>query len=75
MIEHHHEWNAGDRGCGELVLGVCKRLRAHPGKVLKLTALDTAAAIDLQAFCAMTNDELLAVDAQTKNFWLRGRAK
>lgn len=75
MIEHHHEWNAGDLGCGELVLGVRKRLRAHPGKVLKLTALDTAAAIDLQAFCNMTHDELLAIDQATKNFWLRGREK
>jgi tRNA 2-thiouridine synthesizing protein A len=75
MIEHHHEWNAGDLGCGELVLGVRKRLRAHPGKVLKLTALDTAAAIDLQAFCTMTHDELLAIDQATKNFWLRGREK
>lgn len=75
MIEHHHEWNAGDLGCGELVLGVRKRLRAHPGEILKLTAFDTAAAIDLQAFCAMTRDELLDSDEIRKVFWLRGREK
>lgn len=75
MIEHHHEWNAGDLGCGELILGVRKRLRAHPGEILKLTAFDTAAAIDLQAFCAMTRDELLDSDEIRKVFWLRGREK
>jgi tRNA 2-thiouridine synthesizing protein A len=75
LIEHHLEWHAGDLGCGELVLGVRKRLRAHPDQVLKLTAFDTAAAIDLQAFCNMTRDELLAIDANSKTFWLRGREK
>lgn len=56
MIEHNHEWDAGELGCGELVLGVRKRLRAHPGQVLRLIALDTGAAVDLQAFCNMTGD-------------------
>ena len=75
LIEHYHEWHAGDLGCGELVLGVRKRLRAHPGHVLKLTAFDKAAAIDLQAFCNMTRDELLALDENSKTFWLRAREK
>ncbi|CAM8655371.1 sulfur transfer protein SirA [Oxalobacteraceae bacterium] len=73
MVEHNHEWNAGDLGCGELVLGVRKRLRAHPGQVLKLVALDTGAVVDLQAFCNMTGHEMLAVDAATRTYWLRGR--
>ena len=73
MIKHDHEWNAGDLGCGELVLGVRKRLRAHPQQVLRLIALDAGAAVDLQAFCNMTGDELLAVDADHKTYWLRGR--
>lgn len=75
MIKHDHEWDAGELGCGELVLGVRKRLRAHPEQVLRLIALDAGAAVDLQAFCNMTGDELLAVDAASKTFWLRGRAK
>jgi len=73
MIEHSHEWDAGDAGCGELVLGVRKRLRANPGQVLKLVALDTGALVDLQAFCNMTGHEMLAVDAVTRTYWLRGR--
>ncbi len=75
MIEHNHEWNAGELGCGELVLGVRKRLRAHPGQVLRLIALDTGAAVDLQAFCNMTGDVLVAVDPISKTYWLRGREK
>lgn len=75
MIKHDHEWDAGELGCGELVLGVRKRLRAHPEQVLRLIALDAGAAVDLQAFCNMTGDELLAVDAASKTFWLRGRSK
>jgi hypothetical protein len=43
--------------------------------VLKLTAFDKAAAIDLQAFCNMTRDELLALDENSKTFWLRAREK
>lgn len=73
MITHDHEWDAGELGCGELVLGVRKRLRAHPGQVLRLVARDSGAAVDLQAFCNMTGDELLAVDAANKIYWLRGR--
>lgn len=75
MIKHDHEWDAGELGCGELVLGVRKRLRAHPEQVLRLIALDAGAAVDLQAFCNMTGDELLGADAASKTFWLRGRAK
>jgi len=73
MIEHQNEWDAGELGCGELVLGVRKRLRAHPGQVLRLIALDTGAAVDLQAFCNMTGDDMLAADPISKVYWLRGR--
>ena len=75
MTEHNHEWDAGELGCGELVLGVRKRLRAHPGQVLRLIALDAGAAVDLQAFCNMTGDVLVAVDPISKTYWLRGREK
>ncbi len=75
MIKHHHEWDAGELGCGELVLGVRKRLRAQPGQVLRLIALDTGAAVDLQAFCNMTGDALLAVDPTSKTYWLQAREK
>ena len=72
-IEHNHEWDAGELGCGELVLGVRKRLRAQPGKILKLIAHDRGAAVDLQAFCNLTGDALLAIDTATQTYWLPGR--
>lgn len=73
MIEHHHDWDAGDLGCGELVLGLRRRLRAHPGEVLRLVARDAGAPADLEAFCRMTGDEFLGSDPATTTFWLRAR--
>jgi tRNA 2-thiouridine synthesizing protein A len=54
------EWNAGELGCGELVLGLRLRLDAMaPGQVLKLTALDPGAPADLPAWCRMTGHRLV----------------
>ena len=66
-------WDAGDLGCGPLVLALRKRLRAMPGRVLKVTALDPAAPIDLPAWCRLTRNELVWHDAQTKTFWIKSR--
>ena len=54
------EWNAGELGCGELVLELRLRLEAMaPGQVLKLTALDPGAPADLPAWCRMTRHTLV----------------
>lgn len=54
------EWNAGELGCGELVLELRRRLEAMaPGQVLKLTALDPGAPADLPAWCRMTGHTLV----------------
>ena len=54
------EWDAGDLGCGELVLELRLRLEAMaPGQVLKLTALDPGAPADLPAWCRMTGHTLV----------------
>jgi tRNA 2-thiouridine synthesizing protein A len=54
------EWNAGELGCGELVLELRLRLdEMAPGQVLKLTALDPGAPADLPAWCRMTGHTLL----------------
>ena len=57
------EWDAGDLGCGDLVL----QLRFHmdtlePGQVLRLVALDPGAPADLPAWCRMTGHAMLAAD-------------
>jgi tRNA 2-thiouridine synthesizing protein A len=67
------EWDAGDLGCGTLVLDLRKRLRAMPGGVLKVIALDLGAPLDLPAWCRLTRNELLGHDPATSSFWIRSR--
>ena len=55
------EWDAGDLGCGELVLELRHRLaRMGPGQVLRLTALDPGAPADIPAWCRMVGHALIA---------------
>jgi tRNA 2-thiouridine synthesizing protein A len=49
------EWNAGDLGCGELVLQLRERMeKLRHGQVLRLVALDPGAPADIPAWCRMT---------------------
>jgi tRNA 2-thiouridine synthesizing protein A len=53
------EWDAGDLGCGDLVLELRLRLRAmQGGQVLRLTARDPGAPQDLPAWCGLTGHVL-----------------
>ena len=55
------EWNAGDLGCGELVLELRGRLQAlGPGRVLRLIARDPGAPADIPAWCRMTGHVLVS---------------
>ena len=57
------EWDAGDLGCGDLVLQLRFKLETlAPGQVLRLVALDAGARADLPAWCRMTGHALLAAD-------------
>jgi tRNA 2-thiouridine synthesizing protein A len=57
------EWDAGDMGCGELVLELRMRLKPmRPGQLLKLTARDPGALEDLPAWCRLTGHHLTYVD-------------
>ena len=56
------EWDAGDTGCGELVLELRMRLKPmRPGQLLKLTARDPGAPEDLPAWCRLTGHHLTYV--------------
>ncbi len=53
-------WDAGDMGCGELVLALRMRLAdMQPGQVLEVIARDPGAPADLPAWCRMTGHTLL----------------
>jgi tRNA 2-thiouridine synthesizing protein A len=54
------EWDAGDMGCGELVLELRSRLDTlKPGQIMKLTARDPGASADIPAWCRMTGHALV----------------
>jgi tRNA 2-thiouridine synthesizing protein A len=67
------EWDAGDLGCGMLVLQLRQRLRAMPGRVLKVTASDAGAPLDLPAWCRLTDNQLLRHDRDSNSYWIRSR--
>lgn len=65
-----HEWDAGDMGCGELVLLLFQRLKQlRPDDVICLTATDTGAKEDLPAWCSMTGHSLLK--AEHPRYWIK----
>jgi len=56
-------WDAGDLGCGELVLELRLRVLAMaPGQVLRLTSRDPGSPEDLPAWCRMTGHTLVSSD-------------
>lgn len=75
MSEPHSDdvWDAGGMGCGDLVLRLRMKLRAMPGKTLKVIATDSGAPADLPSFCRMTKDELLHTDSATHAYWIKAR--
>jgi tRNA 2-thiouridine synthesizing protein A len=57
------DWDAGDMGCGELVLELRLRLDAMAaGQVLRLVARDPGAPADLPAWCRMTGHTLVSAE-------------
>ena len=63
-------WNAGDMGCGDLVLELRIRVQAlQPAQVFKLTARDPGAPEDLPAWCRLTGHALLR--AQHPDYWIQ----
>jgi len=57
----HATWDAGDLGCGELVVDLFMRMKAlSPGQVFLLLATDPGARHDIPAWCRLTGHRLLA---------------
>ena len=54
-------WDAGEAGCGALIIGLKREIgQIEAGELLRVTALDTAAPIDLAAWCHLTGHMLVA---------------
>jgi NifU-like protein involved in Fe-S cluster formation/TusA-related sulfurtransferase len=68
-------WDAGDLGCGELVLELRGRLAAMPGQVLRVIALDPGAPEDIPAWCRLTGHALVRQDEATSSYWIRARGE
>ena len=61
--EPDHFWDAGEMGCGELVMELRLRLRSMgPLEVLQVRALDPGAREDIPAWCAMTGHALVRAE-------------
>jgi tRNA 2-thiouridine synthesizing protein A len=68
------EWDAGDLGCGELVIELRFRLaELPPGSTIRVRATDTGAAEDLPAWCRMTGHRLVHQDASAHHFFIARR--
>lgn len=71
-LHHHAAWDAGDLGCGELILELSVRMRKmQAGEVLRLTAHDLGAPADIPAWCRMTGHTLLQFDPATQSYFIR----
>ncbi|MFM8932877.1 MAG: sulfurtransferase TusA family protein [Gemmataceae bacterium] len=69
---HQADWDAGDLGCGDLLLPLRGRMRAlQSGQVLRLIARDPSAPEDLPAWCGVTGHRLL--QARHPTYWIQRR--
>lgn len=67
-------WDAGDRGCGELVLELKMRIeRLRRGQILELIARDPGAPADIPAWCRLTGHIL--VEEQHPVYHIRRKEK
>jgi len=63
-------WDAGDLGCGELVLELRWRVEAlERGQRLRLVAHDAGARADIPSWCRLTGHTL--VSAEHPVYWIR----
>lgn len=66
------DWDAGDLGCGDLVIRLRFRLKAmQAGQVLRVHATDAGAREDLPAWCRMTGETLLAYEPERHLYFIQ----
>ena len=63
-------WDAGDTGCGELLIELRLRLnKMNAGELLQLVARDSGAPEDLPAWCNLTGHKLLK--SEHPEYWIQ----
>ncbi|WP_144147189.1 sulfurtransferase TusA family protein [Paraburkholderia sp. BCC1884] len=67
------EWDAGELGCGELLLKLRTKLRGMPGQVIRLVAMDRGAIEDIPSYCRITGHQLLLADPQKGIFLIKAK--
>ena len=68
-IDAAAEWDAGDMGCGEVIILLRIRMQGlKAGDVFKLIARDLGAPEDIPAWCRMTGRRLVRADHP--NYWI-----
>lgn len=68
-LEPDAEWDAGDLGCGDLLLPLRGRMRQlNPGQILRLVARDPSAPADIPAWCGVTGHRL--IQAEHPTYWI-----
>jgi len=66
------DWDAGDMGCGELVLALRSRLKSmRDREVIRVRATDAGAPHDIPAWCRMTGETLLDQDHDRGFYWIQ----
>lgn len=69
------DWDAGDLGCGDLVIRLRFRIKAmQPGQVIRLRATDPGAPEDLPAWCRMTGDTLVHREPALNRYYIRRKS-
>jgi tRNA 2-thiouridine synthesizing protein A len=67
---HTASWDAGQMGCGDLILELRLRMQQmKAGEILKLTTRDPGAPEDLPSWCRLTGNTLLK--AEPPDYWIR----
>lgn len=67
------QWDAGELGCGELLLKLRVKLRGMPGQTLRLVARDRGAIEDIPSYCRITGHRLLMADPEQGIFFIKAR--
>jgi len=69
---HQIDWDAGDLGCGDLVLQLHFLFAGmQVGDVIRVRATDAGAVHDLPAWCRMTGNAMAHSQPEDHLFWIR----